>query len=176
MIRRLTPASNKCVAYECLSVCTCARFARPLRRTARRNALCVVGDVNCSEFAGAMQPREHLAVTAIGFHAIPTALRNHRRADHDAVFTAAGEMPIDPEPARAGFVDEMQRPARRAQRPYDLVERLEVARDHAVVADFALAFAIRDRHLNRFLVDIQPYEHATVPHDLPPCVWPCAKP
>ena len=39
MIRRLTPASSKCVAYECLSVCTGARFARPLRRTARRKAL-----------------------------------------------------------------------------------------------------------------------------------------
>jgi hypothetical protein len=25
-------------------------------------------------------------------------------------------------------------------------------------------------------VDIQPYEHATVAHDLPPCVWPCVTP
>jgi hypothetical protein len=43
------------------------------------------------------------------------------------------------------------------------------------VADFAVALAVRDRDVDRFLVDIQPYEHATVPHDLPPCVWPCAK-
>ena len=45
----------------------------------------------------------------------------------------------------AGFVQDIQRPARRAQRMHDLVERLEVARNHAVGADLALAFAISDR-------------------------------
>ena len=122
-----------------------------------------------------MQPREHLTVAAIGFHPIPAALRNHRRTDHDAVFAAVGQVAIDPEPARAGFVHEVQTPVGRAERAHHLVERLEVARDHAVVADFAVALALRDRDVDRFLVDIQPYEHATVPHDLPPCVWPCAK-
>jgi hypothetical protein len=36
----------------------------------------VVGDVNRSELAGAMQAREHLTVSAIGFHPIPDPLRN----------------------------------------------------------------------------------------------------
>ena len=122
-----------------------------------------------------MQAREHLTVTAIGLHPIATPLRNHRWADDDAVFTAAGQVTIDPEPTRAGLIHEVQATIWRAQRAHHLVERLEVARDDAVVADFAVALAFRDRDVDRFLVDIQPYEHATVPHDLPPCVWPCAK-
>ena len=136
----------------------------------------VVRHVDRSQFAGAMQPREHLTVPPIRFHAIAAPLRNHRRTHHDAVFAAARQVPIDAEPARAGFIHKVQAPARRAQRAHDLVERLEIARDHAVVADLALAVALRDRHVDRFFVDIQPYEHATVPHDLPPCVWPCATP
>ena len=84
-----------------------------------------------------MQAREHLTVAAIGFHPIPTALRNHRGTDDDAVFAAAGQVAIDPKPTRAGFVDEMQTSIGRAERAHDLVERLEIARDHAVVADFA---------------------------------------
>ena len=91
-----------------------------------------------------MQAREHLTVAAIGFHAIPTPLRNHRRADYDAVFTASGQVTIDSEPAGAGLVHEMQRPVRRAQGAHDLVERLEVGRDDAIVADFAVALAVRD--------------------------------
>lgn len=38
-------------------------------------------------------------------------------------------MPIDPEPAGAGLVDQAERPVRRAPRAYDLVQQLEVARD-----------------------------------------------
>lgn len=30
-----------------------------------------------------------------------------------------------------------------------------------------------NRDVDRFLVDIEPYEHATVAHDLPPCVARC---
>jgi hypothetical protein len=80
------------------------------------------------------------------------------------------------EAARPGLVDEVELPVRRAQRAHDLAQWLEIARDHAVGADFALPIAIRDRHIDRFFVDIQPYEHATVAHDLPPCVWPCVTP
>ena len=61
----------------------------------------------------------------------------------------------------------------RPQRPHDLVERLEIARDHPIVADFSVAVTLGDRDVDRFLVDIQPYEHATVPHDLPPRVTSC---
>jgi len=85
-------------------------------------------------------------------------------------------MAIDPKPTRAGFVDEMQTAIRRAERAHDLIERLEIALDHAVVPDLAVAVAFRDGYVDRFLVDIQPYEHATVPHDLPPRVWPCVTP
>ena len=76
-----------------------------------------------------------------------------------------------PNPQGVGLVHEMQLPVRRAQRPDHLVERLEITRDHAVVADLAAAVPLGNRDIDRFLVDIQPYEHATVPHDLPPRVW-----
>jgi hypothetical protein len=68
----------------------------------------------------------------------------------------------------------VQAPVLRAQSTHDLIERLEIARDHAVVTDLAATVALGDRHVDRFFVDIQPYEHATVPHDLPPrCVALC---
>jgi hypothetical protein len=60
-----------------------------------------------------------------------------------------------------------------AQRAHDLVERLEIALEHAVVTDFAVAVALGNRDVDRFFVDIQPYEHATVLHDLPPRLWLC---
>jgi hypothetical protein len=41
------------------------------------------------------------------------------------------------------------------RRARDLVERLEIARDHSVVADFAVAVVVRDGHIDRFFVDIQ---------------------
>src|SRR2546426_4038652 len=63
--------------------------------------------------------------------------------------------------------------ARKARTTF--VERLKIARDHPIVADFAVPMALGDRNVNGFFVDIQPYEHATVPHDLPPRVWRCAK-
>jgi hypothetical protein len=69
----------------------------------------------------------------------------------------------------------VQASVRRAQRAHDLVERLEIALDHAVVTDLAVTVALGNRHVDRFFVDIQPYEHATFPHDLPPrCVALCA--
>src|SRR5256886_7084329 len=41
----------------------------------------VIRDVNRTEFAGAMQAREHLTVASIGFHPIPAPLRN-RSEEH----------------------------------------------------------------------------------------------
>src|ERR1700694_336797 len=79
-------------------------------------------------------------------------------------------MPMDAEPARPGFIHKVQVAVRSAQRAHDLVERLEITRDHAIVADFAVAVTLGNRDVNRFLVDIQPDKHATVPHDLPPRV------
>jgi len=84
-------------------------------------------------------------------------------------------MPMDPEPARARLVHEMQAPVGRAQRAHDFVERLEIAGDDSIAAHLSVAGALGDRHIDRFLVDIQPYEHATVLHDLPPRLWPGAK-
>ena len=91
------------------------------------------------------------------------------------MFPAFREVPIDPEATRAGLVDEVELPVGRAQRPYHLVEWLEITRDDAIVADFAAAVTLGDRDVDRFLVDIQPYEHATVPHDLPPRAWCCLR-
>lgn len=58
--------------------------------------------------------------------------------------------------------------AGRPQRPDERVERLDIARNHAVVPDLPVPASLSDRHVDPFLVDIQPYEHAAVPHDLPP--------
>src|SRR6266850_5387351 len=122
-----------------------------------------------------MQPRQHLAISPVRLHAIPAPLGNHRRTHHDAVLASLRQMPIDPEAARPGLVDEVESSVRRAQRAHDLVERLEVARDDPVVADFSLPLTLSNRDVDRFLVDIQPYEHATVPHDLPPRAWCCLR-
>ena len=72
-------------------------------------------------------------------------------------------MSVNPEPARPGLVDEVKLPVRRPQRAHDFVERLEIARDPAVVADFAVTVALRDRHVDGFFVDIQPDKHVTFP-------------
>lgn len=45
----------------------------------------------------------------------------------------------------------------------NLVQRLEIARDHAMT-DLAMAGALRNGHVARFFVDIEPCEHATVLH------------
>ena len=75
---------------------------------------------------------------------------------------------MDPKPARSGFVHEPQSPVRRPQRPDNLGDRLEVARDHPVVSDLAVSSLLRQRDVNRFLMDIHPHEHATFRHGLPP--------
>jgi hypothetical protein len=87
-------------------------------------------------------------------------------------------VPIDPEAARAGLADEVELPVWRAERAHDLAQpqRLEIARDDPVVADFSIPLTLSNRDVDRFLVDIQPYDPATVPHDLPPRVWLGAKP
>ena len=130
-----------------------------------------IGNIDRTQFAGPMQPRQHLTVPPIRLDAIPAALGNHRGTHDHAVFAALGQVSIDPESARPGLVDEVQLPVRRAEGAHHLVERLEIARDHAVVADFAVAGAFSDGDVDRFFVDIEPYEHATFPHDLPPRVW-----
>src|SRR3989442_10280376 len=69
------------------------------------------------------------------------------------------------------LVHEVQAPVGGAQRAHHFVERLENARDHPIVANFPVAVALGNGHVDRFFVDIQSYEHATVLHDLPPRVW-----
>jgi hypothetical protein len=153
---------------------TVAQFASPISGCIRIKSIAhrfirVVGHVDRAQFAGAMQPREHEAIPPVRFHPIAAPFRHHGGAHDHAVFPALGQVPIDAEAAGAGLVDEVELAVRRAERAHDLVERLEIARDHAVVADLAVAGTFRDGHVDRFLMDIQPYEHATVPHDLPPC-------
>jgi hypothetical protein len=116
----------------------------------------LIGDVNRAQFASAMQAREHLTVAAIGFHPIPAALRDYRWTHDHAVFAAARQMPMNAEPARARFVYEVQATVGRAERAHHLVERLEIARDDSVVADFSITLPFRNRDVDRFLVDIQP--------------------
>jgi hypothetical protein len=106
----------------------------------------------------------------VSVSAIPAALGNRRGTHHDAVFPAGHQVPLDPEPARPGFIHEMQKPVGRPERAHHLVERLEIAGDHAVVADLSVPLPFSNRDVDRFLVDIQAYEHATVLRDLPPRV------
>jgi hypothetical protein len=134
-----------------------------------------IGTVNRSELAGARQPGEAHTVAAIGFHPIPTPL-GHQRGTHDhAVLAAPREMPVDPEAAGPGLVHQVQLPVWPAQRAHDLVERVAVCGNHPIMSDLALPAAVGHREVDRFLVDIHPHEHATVPQDLPPRVWRDAK-
>jgi hypothetical protein len=48
----------------------------------------------------------------------------------------------------------MQATLRGAQGAHDLVERLEIARDHPIGAHFTVAVPLGDRDVDRFLVDI----------------------
>ncbi len=118
-----------------------------------------------------MQTGERDAVAAIGFDPIPAPLGHHGRTHHDAVEAVARQVSMNPEAARAGLVDEVHDSARCLQRPHDFVERLDIGRDHPIMPDLSQAAALGHRDVDRFLVDIHPYEHATFHHDLPPlCV------
>jgi hypothetical protein len=48
----------------------------------------------------------------------------------------------------------MESTIRGAQGAHHLVERLEIARDHPIVAHFPVAVPLGDRDIDRFLVDI----------------------
>ena len=135
----------------------------------------VVWHIDRPQFAGTMQPRQRHAVPPIGLHTIAAAFGHHRRTYDDARLAAVGQIAVDAEAAGARLVHEMQPTIRRPQRAHDLVERFEIARDHPIMAHFAVAVALRDRHVDRFLVDIEAHGHATVLHDLPPRVWHGAK-
>ena len=123
-----------------------------------------------------MEAREHETIPPVRCYPIPAPLGNHRRTHHDAVLAALRQVPIDAEAARTGLVDKVELPVRCSPRAHDLVEGLEIARDHPLVADLSVAMALGNRDVDRFLVDIQPDEHAPVLHDLPPRVWRCVTP
>src|SRR3970040_338892 len=118
-----------------------------------------------------MQRGDHLSLPPVGLHPIPAPLGDHRRTHHHARLSAFRQVPIDAEAARTGLVDEVELPVRRTPRAHAFVQRLKIARDDPVVATFSITLPLSDRDVNRFFVDIQPYEHATVLHDLPPRVW-----
>ena len=50
---------------------------------------------------------------------------------------------------RARLIHETQATVPGTQRAHDFVERLEIARDHPVVLDFAVALTLGDRDVNR---------------------------
>ena len=102
------------------------------------------------------------------FDPIPTPLRHARGIDDHAVFPLPGEIAVDPKPTWAGLIHEAQPAARRPQRADDLGHRFQIARDHSVVSDLAVPPFLGERHVDRFLVDIHPHEHATFRHGLPP--------
>ena len=125
-------------------------------------------NVDRRELAGAMQPGQGVAVPPIGLDPIAAPFRHARGIDDDAVFPLGGEIAVDAKPTRAGLIHEAQPSVRRPQRSDHLGHGLQVAGDHPVVAHFAASPLLRDRDVDRFLVDIHPHEHATFRHDLPP--------
>src|SRR6266542_4740081 len=54
--------------------------------------------------------------------------------------------------------------------PDQRINRSQIARDRPVVATLSATAAVRDRHVDRILVDIQSDVGATLLHDLPPCI------
>src|SRR5262249_28591468 len=105
----------------------------------------------------------------------PTTFGHHRRTHDDALMAPLPQVPKNPEATRPCLIHEMQPAVRRVQRAHDFVQRLKVAGNHAVVAHVSVAPTLGDRHVDRFFVDIEPDEHATVSHDLPPRMWLGAK-
>ena len=125
-------------------------------------------DVDSRELARAMQPGERVAIAPVGLDPIAASFRHARGIDDDAVFSLRDEKAVNAKPARTGFIHKSQPSVRRTQRPDDFAHRLQVPRDHAVVPDLAVSPLLCERHVDRFLVDIHPHEHATFRHGLPP--------
>ena len=125
-------------------------------------------DVDRGELAGAMEPRERVAVAAIRLDPVAAAFRHAGRIDHDAVLALGGEVAMYSKAARPGFVYEAQPPGRGAQRRDHLRQRLAIARNPADVPDLAVAPLLGERDVDRVFVDIHPHEHATFRHGLPP--------
>ena len=71
-------------------------------------------DVDRGELAGAMEPRERVAVAAIRLDPVAAAFRHAGRIDHDAVLALGGEVAMYSKAARPGFVYEAQPPGRGA--------------------------------------------------------------
>ena len=133
-----------------------------------------VGHIDGAQLAGTVQAREHRTITAVRLHAVATAFGDHRWTDDDARLAACRQVPVNPKPARPGFIDEVQDAVARLERADDLVERFEVAGNHPVVPDLASAVPFSNGYIDRVFVDIEPDKHVTFPHDRPPRVWRCA--
>jgi hypothetical protein len=115
-----------------------------------------------------MEPGEGVAIAPVGLDAIAASLGHARRIDDHAVLTLRGQEAMNPKAAGPGFVDEAQPPGRRPQGLEQLRQRLKIARHPAVVPHLAVPPILRERDVDRFLVDIHPHEHATFRHGLPP--------
>ena len=126
------------------------------------------GNVDRRELAGAMQPGQGVAISSIRLDPIAAPFRHARGIDDDAVLPLSSEIAVDPEPTRAGFVHEAQPARPRPQRPDECGHGRQVTGDHPVVAHLAVSPLLGERDVDRFLVDIHPYKHATFRHGLPP--------
>ena len=138
----------------------------------------IVGRRNADrrELARPMQPGQGVAIPPIGLDPIAAPLRHARGIDHDAVLALAGEIAMDPEPARAGLVHEPQPSIRCAQRRDDLGYRLQIVGDHPVVAYLAVTPLRRERDVDRFLVDIHPTNMRRFAMACLRCMWLGASP
>ncbi len=77
MTRRLTPASSKCVAYECRNVCTVAAFDTPLSRRAALKARCTpLTDMGLLALAGPSPVRVGLGKSHTGWRCVHQKWRN----------------------------------------------------------------------------------------------------
>ncbi len=163
------PEQKRFQAMFCLRAQADGIFARPDEIA---QGFIVGGrDIDRRQLPCAMQAGERVAIAPVSLDPIATAFWHARGIHHDAVFSLGGQIPVDPEPARARLVHEAQPPMRRPQRPHQLGDGLHIAADDPIAANLLVTSLLGERDVDRFLVDIHPYEHATFRHGVPPlCV------
>lgn len=115
-----------------------------------------------------MQLRQHHRVTTVSLHPVARLHRDQRRGNYDAVMPHLENLAMKAIAARTRLIAEMQ-PCPACRQPLrQLAHMIGAVRHRSPVADLPTTFALRDRHRNRRLVDIQPDERAILHLVSPP--------
>ena len=117
------------------------------------------GHAHCGEVTGSRQARQHHGVAPVGLDAVCRAAGNRRGCHHFAWDTQCGQMPPDDEPARAGFVNNVQRMPLAGELAQRLVQRDEVAADAAHMPHLAVTAGLGSGDVDTVFVNVQSDVH-----------------